>query len=106
LARALLVAGIVGAIAGSAALMAGPWFTGLDPTSHSYPAIVWALVVWIVAHFAAGVIMQAYCLARSMFDMLTPQYDAELWNITLYWHFAAFCGVLTALVIGGFPLLT
>ena len=106
LARVLLVAGVLGAIASGAALMAGPWFSGLDPTSHSYPAIVWALVVWIVAHFAAGIIMQAYCLARSMFDKLTPQYDAELWNVMLYWHFTAFCGVLTALVIGGFPLLT
>lgn len=106
LARGLLAAGMASTLAAGAALMAGPWLTGLDPTSHSYPAIVWALVVWIVAHFAAGIIMQAYCMARSICNLLTPQYDAELWNVTLYWHFAAFCGVVTALVIGGFPLLT
>ena len=106
LARLMLAAGLLSAMAAGAALMAGPWLTGLDPTSHSYPAIVWTLVGWIVAHFAAGMIMQAYCLARSIFDKLTPQYDADLWNVTLYWHFTAFCGLLTALVIGGFPLLT
>ena len=37
-------------IAGSAALIAGPWTTGLDPTSHVYPAIVWVLVIWTAAH--------------------------------------------------------
>ena len=55
-----------------AALLAGPWTTGLDPTSHAYPAIVWALAVWIALHLAVGVIMQAYCLARSWFGRMTP----------------------------------
>lgn len=105
LARALLCTGfLAGGLAGTA-LMAGPWTTGLDPTSHSYPAIVWALVVWIVLHLAVGLLMQAYCLARSIFGRLTARYDADLWNVTLYWHFTGFCALLTALVIGGFPLL-
>ena len=60
------------AILGGLALMAGPWFTGLDPTSHAYPAIVWALVVWIVAHLATGVLMQGYCFARSLYKKMTP----------------------------------
>jgi len=105
LARALLVAGLVGAVLTGLALMAGPWFTRLDPTQHAYPAIVWALVVWIVLHLGAGMIMQAYALARSIFGKCTPTHDADLWNITLYWHFTGFCTLLTALVIGGFPLL-
>ncbi|HEY8575718.1 MAG TPA: cytochrome c oxidase subunit I [Devosia sp.] len=105
LARWLLGLSLVSAVAAGAALLAGPWFTGLDPTSHSYPAIVWTLAVWIVLHFAAGMIMQAYCLARSICRKLTPDHDADLWNVTLYWHFTTFCGLLTALVIGGFPLL-
>ena len=105
LARSLLCAGfVIGGLAG-AALMAGPWTTGLDPTSHSYPAIVWALVVWTVLHLAVGLLMQAYCLTRSIFGRLTARYDADLWNVTLYWHFTGFCALLTALVIGGFPLL-
>lgn len=105
LSRALLVAGVVGAALTALALMAGPWLTGLDPTAHAYPAIVWGLVLWVVAHLLAGVIMQAYCLARSLFGRLTPRHDADLWNVTLYWHFTGLCALLTALVIGGFPLL-
>ena len=89
----------------AAALVAGPLTTGLDPTSHAYAAIVWALVVWIVLHLATGMIMQGYCLARSLFGKMTPRYDADLWNVTLYWHFAGFGALLTAVVIGGFPLL-
>jgi cytochrome c oxidase subunit I len=105
LARGLLAAGLLGAVLSGLALMAGPWTTGLDPTEHSYPAIVWGLVVWIVLHLAAGMVMQAYALARSIFGKLTPRHDADLWNVTLYWHFTGFCALLTALVIGGFPLL-
>jgi cytochrome c oxidase subunit I len=105
LARGLLVAGLVGAALAGLALMAGPWTMGLDPTAHAYPAIVWGLVVWIVLHLGAGMIMQAYALARSIFGKLTPKHDADLWNVTLYWHFTGFCALLTALVIGGFPLL-
>jgi cytochrome c oxidase subunit I len=105
LARGLLVVGLSGTVLSGLALMAGPWTTGLDPTAHSYPAIVWGLVVWIVLHLGAGMIMQAYALSRSIFGKLTPRHDADLWNVTLYWHFTGFCALLTALVIGGFPLL-
>jgi cytochrome c oxidase subunit I+III len=105
LARAALVAGFAAAAGAVAALLAGPLSTGLDPTQHAYPAIVWALVIWIVLHLATGMLMQAYCLARSIFGKMAPRYDADLWNVTLYWHFAGFCALLTALVIGGFPLL-
>src|SRR5690606_24984369 len=105
LARGLLIAGLAGAILTGLALMAGPWVTGLDPTMHAYPAIVWGLVVWVVVHLLTGMIMQAYCLARSIFGRLTPRHDADLWNVTLYWHFIGFSALLTAMVIGGFPLL-
>ena len=105
LSRILLAGGLLGAATAGLALMAGPWTTGLDPTAHAYPAIVWGLVVWVVLHLAAGMIMQVYCLARSIFHCLTPTHDADLWNVTLYWHFTGFCALLTALVIGGFPLL-
>ncbi len=90
-------------VATAAAFIAGPWTTNLNPTTHAYPAIVWALVVWTVAHLGAGLVMQGYCLARSLWRKLTPEYDADLWNVTLYWHFAGFCALLTALVTGGFP---
>ena len=105
-AKLMLWASLVATLASGVALAAGPWTTGLDPTLNSYPAIVWALVLWVLGHLIAGFIMQAYGLARLVYGKATPAYDADLWNITLYWHFTAFSGVLTALVIGGFPYLT
>ncbi len=105
LARAALLAGLVAAALSAVALVAGPVTTGLDPTTHSYPAIVWALVVWVVLHLATGMLMQGYCLARSIYGKMTPRYDADIRNVALYWHFAGFSALLTALVIGGFPLL-
>lgn len=105
LARAALGLGIAAALAGAAALLAGPWFTGLEPTSHVYPAIVWALATWTALHIGAGVVMQAYCLAASFVGRLTPRYDADLWNVSLFWHFMAFTALVTTLVIGGFPLV-
>jgi hypothetical protein len=39
-------------VAGGAALLAGPWFTGLDPKSHVYPATVWLLAIWTTFHVA------------------------------------------------------
>jgi cytochrome c oxidase subunit I len=105
-ARAALVGGFIAAACSAGALVAGPVTTRLDPTAHSYPAIVWALVVWIVLHLATGMLMQGYCLARSIYGRMTPRHDADLWNVTLYWHFVGFGALLAALVIGGFPLLT
>ncbi|MBJ3785013.1 cbb3-type cytochrome c oxidase subunit I [Devosia sediminis] len=106
MAQLLLGASLVATIASGFALAAGPWTTGLDPTTNSYPAIVWCLVLWVLGHLIAGFIMQAYGLARLVYRKATPTHDADLWNIALYWHFTAFSGVLTALVIGGFPYLT
>ena len=103
-ARLLLLSGLVATVGAGAAILAGPATTGLDPTAHAYPAIVWALAVWVALHLAVGCIMQAYCIARSVFGRLTPTHDADLWNVTLYWHFTGFGALLTAAVIGGFPL--
>jgi cytochrome c oxidase subunit I len=105
LARVFLLAAVTGAAASGAALLAGPITTGLDPTDHAYPAIVWALMLWSVIHIGVGVIMHLYCLARSLFGRMTPTHDADIWNITLYWHFTGFCALVTAGVTGGFPLL-
>ncbi|HTN62231.1 MAG TPA: cbb3-type cytochrome c oxidase subunit I [Devosia sp.] len=105
-ARWMLLGAMLMALAGALALLAGPWTSGLDPTANAYAAIVWALALWSALHLGAGSIMQAYCLARSLFGKLTPTHDADLWNVTLYWHFVGFCALLTSAVIGGFPLLS
>ena len=79
-ARLALAASLVAAGAAAVALIAGPLVTGLDPTTHAYPAIVWVLVLWIVAHLAVGMLMQGYYLARSIagprLDIHSPDYLA------------------------------
>ena len=75
----------------------------LDPESHVYPAILWALAVWIAVHSGAGIIMQLYCLAGSLFGKLTPRYDADIWNVSLFWHFVTISALVTCAVVGLMP---
>jgi cytochrome c oxidase subunit I+III len=88
---------------GSAALLAGPWLAGLDPTVHSYPATVWLLVVWTALHALVGILMLAFCIAARARGRLTARRDLDIHNVTLYWHFVALTVAITALVVAGFP---
>lgn len=90
-------------VGGTGALLAGPWLTGLDPTEHVYPAVVWVLVGWTALHAVLGVVMQLYCLARRAAGRMTARYDADIVNVALYWHFLALTVVITVGVIAGFP---
>lgn len=101
--RALITLAALLASAGCIAALAGPWTTGLDPTEHVYPAIVWILVIWTAAHGGVGVIMQLYCLARSLAGRLTPRHDMEICNVALYWHFMLVTALVTFGVVGFFP---
>ncbi len=100
-----LLAAVALSIAGGAALLAGPWITGLDPTSSVYPATVWILVIWTVFQSGVGVIMQLYCLARRLAGRMTARYDLDISVVGLYWHFNALTVFITVLVIAGFPLV-
>ena len=102
-ARAALALGAVAAIGGGLAALAGPWFTGLEPTLHVYPAIVWVLVIWVAAHAALSAIMQLYVLARSIAGRMDPVHDADVRNITVYEHFFALSAVITFPLIAFFP---
>jgi cytochrome c oxidase subunit I+III len=102
-ARALLIAGALLSALGCAAGLAGPWSTAMDPTAHVYPAIVWILAIWVAIHGGLGIVMQLYCLARSLAGRLTPRYDMELHNVALYWHFMLVTSLVTFGVIGLFP---
>ncbi|TIN03611.1 MAG: cytochrome c oxidase subunit I [Mesorhizobium sp.] len=102
-ARVALVAAFLLTLAASAAGFGGPWQHDMQPTAHVYPAIVWILVIWALAHAAVGSVMQLYCLARSLAGRLTREHDMELHNVALYWHFMAITAVITFAVIGLFP---
>jgi len=104
--RAALIAAAVLGVAGGLALLAAPWTAGLVPTAHAYPAIVWVLVVWVAIHTAVGVLMQLYCLAGSLAGRLTPDYDIDIWNVALFWHFLLVTAVIAYAFVGLFPLAT
>ena len=87
------------------ALLAGPRTTGMDPTAHVYPAIVWLLVGWTAIHVAAGVLMQLYCVARRAAGRMTARHDIDMSNVRLYWHFVALTVAATVAVMAGFPLI-
>jgi cytochrome c oxidase subunit I+III len=91
-------------LAGGAAILAGPWYTGMDPTSHVYPAIVWMLAIWTTLHAVTGAIMHLYCLARRAAGRMTAEHDIDICNTALFWHFVAITAVITVAVIAGFPL--
>ncbi|MGR3782247.1 MAG: cytochrome c oxidase subunit I [Albimonas sp.] len=101
--RALLALALVAGIAAAAALGAGPWLAGMDPTAHSWPAIVWTLVAWSAAHAAVGAIMQVFCLVASFAGRLTPRCDADIRNTEVFIHFHAFAAILTAVALAAFP---
>jgi len=96
----LVLAPLLGA--GGAALLVAS-VLALEPTSHVYPAILWALAVWIAVHVGAGVIMQLYCLAGSIFGKMTPRHDADIWNVSLFWHFVALSALVACAVMGLAP---
>ena len=93
-----LVAAFLMSLVGGAALLAGPWVTGLDPQEHVYPATVWLLVLWTVIHVAVGMYMQLYCIARRIFGRLTARYNGDITNVVLYWHFTALTTFVTVAV--------
>jgi cytochrome c oxidase subunit I+III len=105
LARLLVALGIVASLAAVVAGLAGPWLSGMDPTLHSYPAIVWTLAIWTAAHAGVAAIMQGYVLARSLAGRMTPRHDADIRNVSVYTHFFALTAAVTALTLGLFPLL-
>ncbi|KZY34235.1 cytochrome ubiquinol oxidase subunit I [Roseovarius sp. HI0049] len=100
-ARLCLVLAPLAAAGGAAALVLSVF--ELQPSSHVYPAVLCALTVWITVHAGAGVIMQLYCLAGSIFGKMTPRYDADIWNVSLFWHFQVLAALVTCAVMGLAP---
>jgi cytochrome c oxidase subunit I+III len=99
--------------AGAGALLVSIWVAldtlrawGIDPESHSYPAIVWTLTIWMAAHAAVGAIALLYALARSLAGRATPIYDADFRNVALYQHFLLFSAVVTWPLLAFFPGLS
>jgi cytochrome c oxidase subunit I+III len=103
--RWALAAAAVLTTGGGAALLAGPWLAGLDPTAHVYPATVWILLIWTALHVGAGLVMQLYCIAGSLAGRLTPAFDIDIWNVALFWHFLLVTAAIAVAVVALFPLV-
>ncbi|MGR3571828.1 cytochrome c oxidase subunit I [Brevirhabdus sp.] len=102
-ARLALIAGTGAAVLSAAAFILSLTLPDMDPKAHVYPATIWALTIWTLAHIGVGIIMQGYCLAGSLAGKMTPKYDADLANSTLFWHFLCLTGVVTGAVTGLAP---
>ncbi|MFC0200631.1 cytochrome ubiquinol oxidase subunit I, partial [Paracoccus rhizosphaerae] len=104
-AMAALAAAMLAACAGGAVLFLALWTTDMDPTEHVYPAMMWALVIWVIVHLIAGVVLQGYCLAGLAFGKITRRHDAPLWNSLLFWHFLCLTVLVTGAMIAIAPRL-
>ena len=102
-ARSLLALGALLSLGSIGAGLAGPWAHAMDPAAHSYPAIVWTLAIWTVAHAGIGAIAQGYALARSLAGRTTPAHDADIRNVTLYQHFLLLTAAIAWPTLGLFP---
>jgi cytochrome c oxidase subunit 1/cytochrome c oxidase subunit I+III len=102
-ARGLLGGGAVVTAAGMAALALS--VIDLSPREHVYPAVMWALAVWILVHAGLGIVMQLYCLAASVAGKMTPRYDADIRNVELYWHFHVLSVLVACAVMGLAPMV-
>jgi cytochrome c oxidase subunit I+III len=94
------------ALASVAAFAGANWAAGLDPTESAYAATCWVLVLWLTAHFGAGIVMQFYVGARVWAGRMDPRHDAELRNVALYWDFMLVTALVVFALLGLFPLAT
>jgi cytochrome c oxidase subunit I+III len=101
---AMGVATLLSAV-GGVTLLAGPYLAAMDPKAHVYQATVWLLLIWSAGHVVLGILMNAYCVARRLAGRMTAEYDIEIANVALYWHFATLTTVVTVAVVAGFPLV-
>ncbi|GGG84909.1 cytochrome c oxidase subunit I [Salipiger pallidus] len=100
LAGALPVGGLgIGAWAWSA------YTKGLDPTVHSFDAMVWMLILWLFLHLLLSWLMHLYVAARIWRGICTPDYRADMMNLTLFTHFLALTAVVIFALLALFPIL-
>jgi cytochrome c oxidase subunit I+III len=78
---------------------------GLDPTVQSFDAMVWMLILWMGLHLLLNWVMHLYVAARVNFGHCTPEYRADLMNLTLFSHFLALTAVTIFALLALFPLL-
>ena len=86
-------------------MLAGPWLAGLDPTTHVYPATVWILLIWTALHVGARHRHAALLHRRQPCRPADPEFDIDIRNVALFWHFLAVTAVITVAVVALFPMV-
>ncbi len=81
----------------------GQWRAGVTPTQNSYGAAVYMLAALEGQLVVALVIMGGYTLARSWCGLLDGVRRATFDNTMLLWHYAVAQGLVTLLLVHGFP---
>jgi cytochrome c oxidase subunit I+III len=81
----------------------GQWSSGLHPMASSYGALVYIMIVLEGQLAAAALIMGFYTVARSVAGKLTPVRRATYDNTVLFWHYTVGQGLVSLLVVHGFP---
>ncbi len=104
-AMALLVGAVPVGAAGLAAWIWSAHSVGLDPTAHSYDAMVWILILWMGLHLLLNSVMHLYVAARIRAGICNRDYRADLMNLTLFSHFLALTGIVIFALLALFPLL-
>ena len=83
----------------------GHWQSGLRPGDSSYAALVYASIVIEGQLIAAAVVMGLFTLARSLAGKLDHERRVVLDNTALFSHFAVAQGLISLLLLHGFPRL-
>jgi cytochrome c oxidase subunit I+III len=102
---ALLVGSVPMKALGLGAWAMGAIQAGLDPTDNSFDAMVWMLILWMGLHLILDAVMHLYVAARIWAGICTPQYRADLMNLTLFTHFLALTAVVIFMLLALFPML-
>lgn len=101
----LLCSSVVIKAVGIAAWCYAAWAVGLDPTVHSFDAMVWMLILWTGLHLILDAVMHGYVIARIWKHCCTPIFRADVINLTLYGHFVAITVIVTFTLLALFPLM-
>lgn len=78
--------------------------TGLEPTEHAYPAIIWTLLLYHLLHVAVAIIMGIYVVVRYWAGRLDRKHNLDLRNTALFWYFTVLQGLIALAVVNFFPL--
>ena len=81
----------------------GQWLTGLRPSASSYGALVYTFIALQSQLAASALIMGLYIMARHLIGKLNSERRATYDNTMLFWHYTVGQGLLSLLIVHGFP---